>query len=124
LSDCTEKDNPQPGSTTGGAAMTQHFQPHRPAFALLALAALSGPAAADLVISNWDGYMAPDAVANFTAETGEAAEMVVHAINEEIMGKIIASGGAGYDVAFVSSPFAEVLNNLGLLEPIDPAKVP
>lgn len=89
-----------------------------------ALGLAAGPAAAGLVISNWDGYMAPDAVANFTTETGEAAEMVVHATNEEIMGKLIASGGAGYDVVFVSSPFAEVLNNLGLLEPIDPAKVP
>ena len=99
----------------------------RPLHALLAGAALSvsaAPALADLVISNWDGYMAPDAVENFTKETGEAAEMVVHATNEEIMGKIIASGGEGFDVAFVSSPFAEVLNNLGLLEPIDAAKVP
>lgn len=89
-----------------------------------ALALLTQPALADLVISNWDGYMAPDAVANFTAATGEPAEMVVHATNEEIMGKLIASGGAGYDVAFVSSPFAEVLNAMGLLEPIDPARVP
>lgn len=95
--------------------------------ALLAGAAISvfaNPVLADLVISNWDGYMAPDAIESFTAATGEAAEMIVHATNEEIMGKIIASGGEGFDVAFVSSPFAEVLNNLGLLEPIDPAKVP
>ena len=40
------------------------------------------------------------------------------------MGKLVASGGKGYDVVFVSSPFAEVLNNLGLIEPIDHAKVP
>lgn len=89
-----------------------------------AIALLAQPALADLVISNWDGYMAPDAVSGFTAATGEPAEMVVHATNEDIMGKLLASGGAGYDVVFVSSPFAEVLNNLGLLEPIDPAKVP
>ncbi|MCB2137216.1 MAG: spermidine/putrescine ABC transporter substrate-binding protein [Rhodobacteraceae bacterium] len=92
--------------------------------ALAASVVLGAPAYAQMVISNWDGYMAPDAVANFAAESGEAAEMVVHATNEEIMGKLIASGGKGYDVVFVSSPFAEVLNNLGLLEPIDPARVP
>ena len=40
------------------------------------------------------------------------------------MGKLVASGGKGYDVVFVSSPFAEVLNKLGLTEPIDHAKVP
>ncbi|SPH18141.1 Spermidine/putrescine-binding periplasmic protein [Defluviimonas aquaemixtae] len=106
--------------------MMSFSNPFRPvAGAVLAVGlTLAGPAHADLVISNWDGYMAPDAVESFSAATGEPAEMVVHATNEEIMGKLIASGGAGYDVVFVSSPFAEVLNNLGLLEPIDPQKVP
>ena len=80
--------------------------------------------AADLVISNWDGYMAPDAMDAFKAATGVSGEVVVHATNEEIMGKLVASGGKGYDVVFVSSPFAEVLNKLGLAEPIDHAKVP
>ena len=68
--------------------------------------------------------MAPDAVDAFKAATGVSAEVVVHATNEEIMGKLVASGGKGYDVVFVSSPFAEVLNKLGLIEPIDHAKVP
>lgn len=105
--------------------MTHHPSSFRALLTGAALACLiaSGPASADLVISNWDGYMAPDAIQSFTSATGEPAEMVVHATNEEIMGKLIASGGAGYDVVFVSSPFAEVLNKLGLLEPIDAAKV-
>ena len=77
-----------------------------------------------LTISNWDGYMAPDAIETFTKETGIPAELVLHATNEEIMGKLIASGGAGYDVVFVSSPFAEILNKMGLLETLDPAKLP
>jgi spermidine/putrescine transport system substrate-binding protein len=87
---------------------------------------LSGSAAMaqTLTISNWDGYMAPDAVETFTAETGYAAELVLHATNEEIMGKLIASGGEGYDVVFVSSPFAEILHNLGLAETLDPARIP
>ncbi|MGX9143244.1 polyamine ABC transporter substrate-binding protein [Mesorhizobium sp. 128a] len=86
---------------------------------------LSAPGmAADLVISNWDGYMAPDAMAAFKTATGVSGEVVVHATNEEIMGKLIAAGGKGYDVVFVSSPFAEVLNKLGLTEPVDPAKIP
>jgi len=96
---------------------------------MLTTAALGGflaapAAAANLVISNWDGYMAPDAVTAFKTATGIDAEVVVHATNEEIMGKLVASGGKGYDVVFVSSPFAEVLNNLGLIEPIDHSKVP
>jgi len=77
-----------------------------------------------LTISNWDGYMAPDAIDSFTAETGIAAELVLQATNEEIMGKLIASGGAGYDVVFVSSPFAEILHNLGLAETLDHTRIP
>jgi spermidine/putrescine transport system substrate-binding protein len=96
-----------------------------PALVLGAALTFAAPAAAqNLVISNWDGYMAPDAMDAFKAATGASGELVVHATNEEIMGKLIASGGKGYDVVFVSSPFAEVLNNLGLAEPIDHAKVP
>ena len=49
---------------------------------------------------------------------------MLHATNEEIMGKLIASGGVGYDIVFVSSPFAEVLHNLGLAESLDHDKIP
>ncbi|MFK7994332.1 MAG: spermidine/putrescine ABC transporter substrate-binding protein [Granulosicoccus sp.] len=77
-----------------------------------------------LTVSNWDGYMAPDAIEKYNADSGHQAELVLHATNEEIMGKLIASKGVGYDVVFVSSPFAEVLNNLGLAESLDHAKIP
>jgi len=80
--------------------------------------------AENLGVSNWDGYMAPDAIESYSAETGNGAELVLHGTNEEIMGKLIASKGKGYDVVFVSSPFAEVLNNLGLAETLDHAKLP
>lgn len=93
--------------------------------AALAALALASPALADkVVISNWDGYMPKDMAEKFKAETGLDLEVAVHATNEEIMGKVTASGGQGFDVLFVSSPFAEALNKLGLLAPIDAAKMP
>ena len=86
---------------------------------------MSGTAMADkVVISNWDGYMPKDMAEKFKAATGLDLEVAVHATNEEIMGKVTASGGEGFDVLFVSSPFAEALNQLGLLAAVDPAKVP
>jgi spermidine/putrescine transport system substrate-binding protein len=97
---------------------------------LRALAALavtfsaSTALSADLVISNWDGYMANDIADTFKAETGLQIEVVNHATNEEIMGKLMASGGTGYDVVFVSLPFAEILNGQGMLEPLDHAAIP
>ncbi|KAA2314273.1 spermidine/putrescine ABC transporter substrate-binding protein [Pseudooceanicola sediminis] len=96
-----------------------------PLTGLALIAALTSAASADdLVISNWDGYMAPDAIDAFNTDTDNTAELVLHGTNEEIMGKLIASKGAGYDVVFVSSPFAEVLNKLGIAETLDHAKLP
>ena len=92
--------------------------------AALLLAGSSAAMAEKLVISNWDGYMPKDMAEKFKAATGIDLEIAVHATNEEIMGKVTASGGEGYDVLFVSSPFAEALNNLGLAAPIDHSKVP
>jgi spermidine/putrescine transport system substrate-binding protein len=88
--------------------------------------AVAGTAEAQekLVISNWDGYMPKDLLERFKADTGIEAELSVHATNEEIMGKVTASGGKGYDVIFVSSPFAEALNKLGLAAKLDHGKIP
>ena len=95
------------------------------AFGMAMMAQASSVALAEtLVISNWDGYMPADMAEKFKAATGIDLEIAVHATNEEIMGKVTASGGEGFDVLFVSSPFAEALNNLGLVQNIDHTKVP
>ena len=77
-----------------------------------------------IVVGNWDGYMPPDLLENFSKEAGVEAELAVHATNEEIMGKLVAGGGRGYDVVFVSSPFAEALNKLGLISAMDHSDMP
>lgn len=85
----------------------------------------SGTVAAEkIVISNWDGYMPADMLEKFTAATGIEAELAVHATNEEIMGKVVAGKGKGYDVLFVTSPFAEALNKLGLASKLDHGQIP
>ena len=97
----------------------------RSAATAAALLASTSLAMADkIVVSNWDGYMPKDIAEKFKAATGIDLEVAVHATNEEIMGKVTASGGEGFDVLFVSSPFAEALNKLGMLSPIDAAKIP
>jgi spermidine/putrescine transport system substrate-binding protein len=91
--------------------------------AAVALAATAAHAD-KIVISNWDGYMPADLLETFAKETGIEAELSVHATNEEIMGKLVASGGKGYDVVFVSAPFAEALGKLGLAAVLDHSKIP
>lgn len=96
-----------------------------PAVAMvLALATTPAWGAGKIVISNWDGYMPADLLENFTKETGIEAEHTVHATNEEVMGKVTASGGKGYDVLFVSGQFVEALAKLGLIAELDHANIP
>lgn len=77
-----------------------------------------------LVISNWDAYTPEGLIPSFTDATGVDVELTNHATNEEIVGKLLQSGGEGYDIAFVSAQFAQQLNDAGLLAEIDHSKIP
>lgn len=79
---------------------------------------------ASLVVSNWDAYTPESLIPSFTEETGVDVELTTHATNEEIVAKLIQSGGEGYDVAFVSAQFAEQLEAAGLLADIDHSLIP
>jgi len=75
------------------------------------------------VISNWDAYMPADLVDKFKAETGIEVEVALHATNEEIVGKLVASKGRGFDVVFMTGQFADAMAKLGLLSEIDYGKL-
>ena len=76
-----------------------------------------------IVVSNWDLYFPADLIKNFTAETGVEVEWSKHTTNEDIVGKLDASNGTGFDIVFVSAPFAEGLNNRGWAEKLDHGKL-
>ncbi len=80
--------------------------------------------AQSLVISNWDAYTPETLIPSFTEEFGTSVELTTHATNEEIVAKLLQSGGDGYDVAFVSAQFAEQLDDAGLLAPLDAELIP
>jgi spermidine/putrescine transport system substrate-binding protein len=77
-----------------------------------------------LTISNWDKYMPEDLIPSFEKATGIKVKLAKHATNEEIMGKLEASQGGGYDLVFVSGQFAESLNKRGWAAPIQADKIP
>jgi spermidine/putrescine transport system substrate-binding protein len=77
-----------------------------------------------LVISNWDAYLPKNLIPDFEKETGIKVKLAKHTTNEDIMGKLDAAGGKGYDLVFVSGQFAEALDKRGWAAPVDPAKVP
>jgi spermidine/putrescine transport system substrate-binding protein len=89
------------------------------------LVAAAQPVRADkIVVSNWDGYMPKDMAERFKKATGHDLEVAVHATNEEIMGKVTANKGEGYDVLFVSGQFAQALRALGIADKLDHGKLP
>ena len=77
-----------------------------------------------LVISNWDLYTPENLIPEFEAATGVDVELALHTTNEDIMGKIAAQGGGGFDIVFVSGPFAEDLHEQGVAAEIDHSKIP
>jgi spermidine/putrescine transport system substrate-binding protein len=94
------------------------------AVAICGVSAGSALAQEKIVISQWDAYWPEDLLANFTKETGIQAEWAVQIDNEDMMGKVTASGGKGYDVVFASGPFVEALDHLGLIAELDHSKIP
>jgi spermidine/putrescine transport system substrate-binding protein len=77
-----------------------------------------------LTISNWDAYMPKSVIKDFEEETGVTVEYAIHTTNEDIMGKLTAANGTGFDLVFVSGPFVEALTNLGYAAEIDPSQIP
>ena len=77
-----------------------------------------------LTISNWDAYMPKSVIKDFEQETGVTVEYAIHTTNEDIMGKLTAANGSGFDLVFVSGPFVEPLTNLGYAAEIDQSQIP
>jgi spermidine/putrescine transport system substrate-binding protein len=77
-----------------------------------------------LTISNWDAYMPKSVIKDFEEETGVTVEYAIHTTNEDIMGKLTAANGSGFDLVFVSGPFVEALTNLGYAAEIDASQIP
>jgi spermidine/putrescine transport system substrate-binding protein len=92
----------------------------------LGLLCLQGPARADgqkLRIISWADYVPADLIAAFTRETGIEVEVTL-SNNEEMISKLRATGGAGYDLAQPSQDrITSVQRDFGIYKPIDLAKV-
>ena len=95
-------------------------------FATLAVAVLlgAGNARADrLRIISWADYVPADLIAAFKKETGTDVEVTL-SNNEEMISKLRATGGAGYDLAQPSQDrIAAAQSDFGIYKPIDLSKV-
>jgi spermidine/putrescine transport system substrate-binding protein len=76
-----------------------------------------------LRIITWADYVPADLIAAFTKETGIAVEVTL-SNNEEIISKLRATGGAGYDLAQPSQDrITSVQRDFEIYKPIDLGKI-
>lgn len=94
--------------------------------AALLLCSLLGVARAEnqkLRIISWADYVPADLIAAFKKETGYDVELTL-SNNEEMISKLRATGGAGYDLAQPSQDrIASAQREFGIYKPIDLSKV-
>ena len=98
--------------------------------AALVVAACAGGGAAPqetgsvtLQVMNFANYMPEDIAERFKAATGHDMEVTLTSSNEDAIAKLEASPAGTYDVAFLTNPFSEGLNNAGKLEALDHTKI-
>jgi spermidine/putrescine transport system substrate-binding protein len=94
-------------------------------FALLGLLCLSGVAQAEgtLKLLTWKGYAPQNLIDKFEKETGIKVE-VTYSNNEEMIAKLRATRGAGFDLAQPSQDrIASVQEQFGIYQPIDYTKI-
>src|SRR5271170_808453 len=93
---------------------------------LLALGLAAGAVQADsqkLRIISWADYVPADLIAAFKKETGIDVEVTL-SNNEEMISKLRATGGAGYDLAQPSQDRIQAAQrDFGIYKPFDLARV-
>src|SRR6202451_4117739 len=92
-------------------------------FVLVMGLAAGGAQADKLRIISWADYVPLDLIAAFKKETGIDVEVTL-SNNEEMISKLRATGGAGYDLAQPSQDrITSVQRDFGIYKPIDLSKV-
>ena len=76
-----------------------------------------------VILSSWPNYHDPANFEAFQAATGAAVQLNVFGSNEEMLAKLQA-GGTGWDVFVPTNYTITTYVELGLIEPLDLAKIP
>ncbi|MDV7144445.1 extracellular solute-binding protein [Tropicimonas sp. TH_r6] len=101
----------------------QSFKLSTGAIALVLLGGVSSASADTLRLLTWGGYAPEDVVAKFEAETGHKVE-VTKSNNEEMIAKLRATGGGGFDLAQPSQDrVAGPQEEFGIYKPMDLSKI-
>ncbi len=84
---------------------------------------VAGQVDGDLLLYNWNDYMDPDILADFSAEYGVEVVEDFYPSNEDMLARVVA-GGTGYDVVVPSDYMIELMIEDALLLPLTRAAIP
>ncbi|MBW2057019.1 MAG: extracellular solute-binding protein [Deltaproteobacteria bacterium] len=77
-----------------------------------------------LSLITWEGYVTDKMIADFKEQTGITVEVTYIANNDELISKMRATGGEGYDLAQPSiDNTPEAQRNFGIYQPLDFSKI-
>jgi spermidine/putrescine transport system substrate-binding protein len=89
---------------------------------VIAVPALAGPNTLSLL--TWEGYVTDKMLADFEKETGIKVQVTYISNNDELISKMRATGGEGYDIAQPSvDNVVEAQKNFQIYKPIDFSKI-
>jgi spermidine/putrescine transport system substrate-binding protein len=93
--------------------------------AVLALVVGAGPGAAEtLRLLTWSNYAPDEVIAKFEEENPDITVEVTYSSNEDMIAKLRATGGAGFDLAQPSHDrIAAAQTEYGIYKPIDLSKI-
>lgn len=77
-----------------------------------------------LVFGNFGAYTPKGFLEDFTAETGVEIEVSEFSTNEDMLGKLQAADGAGYDVVMATGNYLQTLIDSGWAAELDHAQIP
>ncbi len=77
-----------------------------------------------IVFGNFGAYTPDGLLEDFTAATGAEVTISEFSTNEDMIGKISAAGGTGYDVVMVTGNHMQTLVDAGYVAELDHAQIP
>jgi spermidine/putrescine transport system substrate-binding protein len=85
----------------------------------------TGAAPKEINVYMYSEYISPEQIQDFEKKTGLKVRLSVYEATEEMLAKLQQAGGVSqYDVVVASDHAIPVMARLGLIQPIDPARVP
>jgi spermidine/putrescine transport system substrate-binding protein len=77
-----------------------------------------------LNLFNWSEYMDPSILKDFEKKFGATVVVSLYESNEDLIAKLKATGGGGYDVVVPGQYAIPLMSRQGLLKPLDKTKLP